>query len=127
MITFRVVQDQKNFGASWDADRKLGEKGTPEFSLGRNQIPPLTSSRANELCMPTCEVCENEYDKAFEVVVGGERHTFDSFECAIHALAPVCPHCNCRIVGHGVEADGKIFCCVHCARASGTTQLKDRV
>jgi nitrite reductase/ring-hydroxylating ferredoxin subunit len=79
------------------------------------------------LCMATCEVCENEYDKAFEVVVGGERHTFDSFECAIHALAPVCPHCNCRIVGHGVEADGKIFCCVHCARASGTTQLKDRV
>jgi len=76
--------------------------------------------------MPTCEVCENEYDKAFEVVVAGERHTFDSFECAIHALAPVCPHCNCRIVGHGVEADGKIFCCVHCARVSGTTQLKDR-
>ena len=77
--------------------------------------------------MPTCEVCENEYDKAFEIVVGGERHTFDSFECAIHALAPVCPHCNCRIVGHGVEADGQIFCRVHCARAFGTTQLKDRV
>ena len=77
--------------------------------------------------MPRCEVCENDYDKAFEVVVGGERHIFDSFECAIHALAPVCPHCNCRIVGHGVEAAGKIFCCVHCARASGTTQLKDRV
>ena len=117
MITFRVVQDQKNFGASWDADRKLAEEGTLEFSLAGNQTPPLTSSRANELCMPTCEVCENDYDKAFEVVVGGERHTFDSFECAIHALAPVCPHCNCRIVGHGVEADGKIFCCVHCAHA----------
>jgi hypothetical protein len=57
--------------------------------------------------MATCEVCENEYDKAFEVVVGGKHHTFDSFECAIHALAPVCPHCNCRIVGHGVEANGQ--------------------
>jgi hypothetical protein len=91
-----------------------------------NLTPPRTASRANKLCMPKCEVCENDYDKAFEVVMGGERHTFDSFECAIHALAPVCPHCNCRIVGHGVEADGKIFCCVHCARASGTTQLKDR-
>jgi len=77
--------------------------------------------------MPTCEVCENEYDKSFEIVVGGERHTFDSFECAIHRLAPVCPHCNCRIVGHGVEADGQIFCCVHCARAAGKTGLKDRV
>ena len=41
--------------------------------------------------MPKCEVCENDYDKAFEIVVGGERHIFDSFECAIHALAPVCP------------------------------------
>jgi hypothetical protein len=127
VITFRVVQDQKNFGASWDADRKRGEKARWNFHLAGNQTPPVTSSRANELCMPTCEVCENEYDKAFEVVMGGERHTFDSFECAIHALAPVCPHCNCRIVGHGVEADGKIFCCVHCARVSGTTQLKDRV
>ncbi len=68
--------------------------------------------------MATCEVCENEYDKAFEVVVGGKHHTFDSFECAIHALAPVCPHCNCRIIGHGVEADGQIFCCVHCARTA---------
>jgi hypothetical protein len=90
------------------------------------QTPPRTFSHANEVCMPTCEVCQSDYDKAFEVVVGGERHTFDSFECAIHALAPVCPQCNCRIVSHGVEADGKIFCCVHCARASGTTQLKDR-
>ena len=34
MITFRVVQDQKNFGASWDAEPKLAEKGRPEFSLG---------------------------------------------------------------------------------------------
>jgi nitrite reductase/ring-hydroxylating ferredoxin subunit len=91
-----------------------------------NKTPPLISFRANEVCMPTCEVCENDYDKAFEIVVDGERHIFDSFECAIHALAPVCPHCNCRIIGHGVEADGQIFCCVHCARASGTTQLKDR-
>ena len=77
--------------------------------------------------MGTCEVCENEYDKAFEVVVAGKHHTFDSFECAIHALAPVCPHCNCRILGHGVEADGQIYCCVHCARTAGKTTLKDRV
>jgi hypothetical protein len=25
-----------------------------------------------------------------------------------------------------VEADGNIFCCVHCARTAGATQLKDR-
>jgi hypothetical protein len=26
-----------------------------------------------------------------------------------------------------VEADGQIYCCVHCARTAGKTQLKDRV
>jgi membrane associated rhomboid family serine protease len=51
----------------------------------------------------------------------------DSFECAIHRLAPVCPHCSNRIVGHGVEARGEIFCCVHCASEEGVTQLRDRV
>ncbi len=75
----------------------------------------------------SCEVCENDYDKSFDVVVAGTRHTFDSFECAIHALAPVCPHCDCRVIGHGVEQNGKIFCCVNCARAGGKTDLKDRV
>ena len=77
--------------------------------------------------MAKCEVCENEYDKSFDVVVAGTRHTFDSFECAIHALAPVCPHCDCRVIGHGVEQNGKIYCCVHCARSDGKTELKDRV
>jgi hypothetical protein len=58
-----------------------------------------------------CEVCGNDYDKAFEVVSAGETHMFDSFECAIHALAPLCAHCGCRVIGHGVETDGRIFCC----------------
>ena len=97
-----------------------------QFLPENNGTPPQTRRRANNLCMARCEVCENEYDKAFEVIVAGKHHTFDSFECAIHALAPVCPHCHCRIVGHGVEADGQIFCCVHCARTAGKTQLKDR-
>ena len=34
--------------------------------------------------MPGCETCGNEYDKAFQVVMNGRSHTFDSFECAIH-------------------------------------------
>lgn len=83
-------------------------------------------TREKLIVMAKCEICGNEYDKAFEVVVGGESHVFDSFECAIHALAPSCPHCQCRIIGHGVEQDGQIFCCVHCARAGGRTELKDR-
>jgi hypothetical protein len=31
-------------------------------------------------------------------------------------MAPRCAHCNCRIIGHGVDEGGKIFCCSHCAR-----------
>jgi len=73
-----------------------------------------------------CEVCGNDYDKAFEVSSAGNTHTFDSFECAIHALAPVCGHCGCRVIGHGVETDGKIFCCAHCAEKEGVTELRDR-
>jgi hypothetical protein len=74
-----------------------------------------------------CEVCGNHYDKAFRVTTnGGAAHIFDSFECAIQALAPVCKHCNCRVIGHGVEKDGVIYCCAHCADQSGAAGLKDR-
>ena len=77
--------------------------------------------------MAVCELCGNDYDKAFQVTLPGESaRTFDSFECAIHVLAPTCKHCGCRIVGHGVEADGALFCCAHCARESGFGDLKDR-
>lgn len=77
--------------------------------------------------MQRCEKCGNEYDKTFDVVMAGRTHTFDSFECAISVLAPACSHCACRIIGHGLEADGRMFCCDHCAEASGVTQLRDRV
>jgi hypothetical protein len=76
--------------------------------------------------MNRCETCGNDYDKSFEVVMGGVSHTFDSFECAIHALAPRCGHCGCRIVGHGVEADGQTFCCANCAAQVGVSSLRDR-
>ena len=77
--------------------------------------------------MARCESCGNDYDKTFEVRMHGESHTFDSFECAIHALAPTCGHCGIRIIGHGIEADGRFYCCAHCARHSGVTEAVDRV
>jgi len=77
--------------------------------------------------MPVCEVCENDYDKAFTLTQAGKTYTFDSFECAIHALAPVCEHCGCRIVGHGIEVERAVFCCAHCARHSGKQGAADRV
>jgi hypothetical protein len=76
--------------------------------------------------MATCEVCGNEYDRPIEVTVGGDGpHVYDSFECAIHALAPTCEHCGCRIIGHGVQDGQRMFCCANCAREAGVSGLTD--
>lgn len=77
--------------------------------------------------MGKCATCGNTYDKSFEVVFAGTTYTFDSFECAIHELAPTCERCGCRVIGHGVESDGTIYCCAFCARASGVDEVVDRV
>lgn len=77
--------------------------------------------------MAECEVCGNEYDKTFEILMDGERHVFDSFECAIQALAPRCDNCEISIIGHGVEGEGHIFCSASCAKQFGVTGLKDRL
>ena len=77
--------------------------------------------------MARCEVCGNDYDKAFEVRLGGRSHVFDCFECAIQALAPVCAHCGCKIIGHGTEAGGKMFCSASCASREGVVGARDRV
>jgi hypothetical protein len=73
-----------------------------------------------------CETCGNDYDKAFELRLGGETHTFDCFECAIHRIAPRCAHCSCSIIGHGVETQGIIYCCAHCAAEKGVVGIHDR-
>lgn len=77
--------------------------------------------------MAQCEVCGNDYDKAFEVHAAGAVHVFDCFECAVHRMAPVCEQCGTRVMGHGQEAGGRFFCCAHCARKAGVTDLTDRV
>lgn len=76
--------------------------------------------------MARCDTCGNDYDKPIEITQGGRTGTFDSFECAIEAMAPRCAHCRCRIIGHGVERNGTMFCCAHCASHEGETALKDR-
>ena len=77
--------------------------------------------------MPTCDVCGNDYDKAFTLQGPLGSSTFDSFECAIHAVAPTCAHCRCRIIGHGIESDGTFFCCAACAKHMGVRGAQDRV
>jgi hypothetical protein len=77
--------------------------------------------------MAVCNTCGNDYHNSFDVTMRGETYTFDSFECAIHKLAPTCAHCGVRIIGHGLEADGTYYCCDHCAEAKGVTGLNDRI
>jgi hypothetical protein len=76
--------------------------------------------------MAKCDVCGNDYHRSFRVVTAaGASHTFDSFECAIQKLAPVCEHCGCRIIGHGIEANGTYYCCGHCAHEQGAMSIVD--
>jgi hypothetical protein len=79
-----------------------------------------------EESMARCDVCGNEYDKSFTITSAGRQQTFDSFECAIHAIAPVCAHCGCKILGHGVEGQNAIYCCANCARQAGLENVADR-
>jgi nitrite reductase/ring-hydroxylating ferredoxin subunit len=76
--------------------------------------------------MATCDVCGNDYDKAFRITQAGKTMTFNSFECAIHAMAPRCAHCQCPVIGHGVEDGGTIYCCAHCAQEFGVKGISDR-
>lgn len=78
--------------------------------------------------MPACQTCGNDYDKAFTVTThDGTTYTFDSVECMAHELAPSCAICGVRILGHGLEAEDRMYCCDHCAERDGVTELRDRV
>jgi len=75
--------------------------------------------------MEKCDGCGNEYARPFVVTMGGRRYVFDSFECAIHTLAPRCEVCEIPIVGHGVEQEGSVYCCASCARKAGANEVRD--
>jgi hypothetical protein len=91
--------------------------------IPKEMVANLFMSERNNVC----EVCGNVYDKCFEVRMAGATHVFDSFECAIHVLAPRCAHCGCRIIGHGMEANGVFCCCAHCASQAGVYDFEDRL
>jgi hypothetical protein len=74
-----------------------------------------------------CEVCGNDQQKTFQVIVNDEIRIFDTFECLVHALAPSCAHCGCRVLGHGVETADGTFCCNHCAAQMGSAEHEDPV
>ncbi len=76
--------------------------------------------------MATYEVCGNDDYLSFEVITAGVTHVFESFECAIHKLAPIDNHCECKVLGHSIEANDTFYCCAHCARQEGALAAADQ-
>lgn len=73
--------------------------------------------------MPVCDGCGRDAPVArtFTVAVGENVGRFDSVQCAITVMAPRCPRCCCRVLGHGADGHhGLIFCCEHCRDEWGT-------
>ena len=87
---------------------------------GRNSFQ---HEHQTEIDMAPCEVCGNNYDKSFEIILGGKSHTFDSFECAIQALLSML-----RLSDHRPRRreSGTGFLLRTLCRADGKTELKDR-
>jgi hypothetical protein len=71
----------------------------------------------------SCEVCGKSEDCCFEVHLGGERHIFDSFECAVRGLMPVCPLCGSMILGSGVQGGDRMYCSHACASVSVSVEV----
>ena len=59
--------------------------------------------------MARCETCGNDYDKSFTVTMMGATHVFDSFECAIYALAQAGQKGGGGIELQGMDASGVIW------------------
>ena len=79
--------------------------------------------------MATCDRCGNTYDAPLVITVHGrpEPGVYDSFECAIASLAPRCAMCGTTIIGHGVQTDGRTYCCAACSTRAGDHGHVDRV
>lgn len=69
-----------------------------------------------------CDTCGNTNDKMFVIDKGSRWGTFDTFECAIEAMAPACAHCGCTILGHVTESESRTYCCTHCAESVDATK-----
>lgn len=74
-----------------------------------------------------CEVCGNDRNQCFEVWLGSERHIFDSFECAMHALSPKCAYCNCQLSGQGLQVGNVLYCSSWCANAALVRDYESRI
>ncbi|HZL13579.1 MAG TPA: hypothetical protein VFC85_05500 [Verrucomicrobiae bacterium] len=85
------------------------------FAGKNSRIAGKPKYRQRIRSMEKCITCGNTHEKSFQVILDGKTYTFDSFDCAIQALAAVCPHCHTKIIGIGVKENNKIYCSAQCA------------
>ena len=79
--------------------------------------PPYQPARV------VCEVCGKRVDRSFEVHLGGEKHVFDSFECAVRGLMPKCCLCGSLLLGPGVQIGDRLYCSSFCASLYNTQEI----
>ena len=65
-----------------------------------------------------CEVCGKVPEEYLEVHLGGKRHLFDSFECAMSGMLLRCRRCGGIILDSGVRVEGASYCSDSCASFS---------
>jgi hypothetical protein len=94
--------------------RKAQGKASPR------QRPMLCS--ANQA---VCEVCGSQAG-CFEVHLGGEKHVFDSFDCAMRGLMPKCSLCGGMILGHELQVGNESYCSYACASLSPVVEVEVR-
>lgn len=75
----------------------------------------------------SCEVCGNYGELCFEVRLGGDSHVFDSFECAMIALSPLCGYCGCKILGHSIVFGNTVYCSYECANDDSARQYESQI
>jgi hypothetical protein len=109
---------------SW-LERRFRER-RQTFTPVSHPITNIARRLEGQSSIAQCDACGNDYDKS-QHRSECRKHVFDSFECAIQALAPECSQCHCRIIGHGVEGGGQVYCCANCARQAGVSAVVDRV
>ena len=74
-----------------------------------------------------CEVCGSNQGQCFEIHLGGERHVFDSFECAMRAFAPRCGHCGGKLLEHDIVVGDTLYCSTECAHEHSAPKYERRL
>jgi hypothetical protein len=61
-----------------------------------------------------CELCGEVSERPFQITQEERVRVFDSFECAVAALAVLCHGCGALVMGKGLVLGSRPFCSRDC-------------